>query len=260
MSNETQVILITGASSGIGQATALEFAAHGWHVVGTARSLPELDDTISAVNALPDGHGEFLPLVADVRDAEAQAQVVADTLERFGRLDAVVANAGVGHRGGIVDAEWKHVQTVLDTNIAGALHTIRAAVPALRQRKRGHVIIITSVTYNMVVPYAAYYAASKAFISSIGRALRYELADDNIQVLEMIVGRTATAFNANRLGGERTGNSVSSMTPERVAAGMRQAVMRNQRLKFLRVLDRLTVWANVIVPDIIARIAMKDYR
>ena len=127
-------------------------------------------------------------------------------------------------------------------------------------REGGHVVFLSSVTYNMVVPYAAYYAASTAFVSSIGRSLRLELEADNIGVTTMVVGRTATNFNRDRLGGSRSGDSVPSMTPDKVAEGIVRGVENNQRQVFMRFFDRLTILGNILVPERIGRIALKDYK
>lgn len=257
-----KTVLITGVSSGIGYETTLAFLRRGYHVAGTARDhLDELAPLQAAITALPAPHGDFLPLVADVRDADAMHRVVADTVAHFGKLHIVSANAGLGHRGGVVASDWDHIDTLLRVNIDGVLHTIRAAIPAIQQTgEGGHVVFLSSVTYNMVVPYAAYYAASKAFVSSIGRSLRLELEADNIGVTTMVVGRTATNFNRDRLGGARSGDSVPSMTPDRVAAGIVRGVENNHRQVFLRFFDRLTVIGNILFPERIGRVALKDYK
>jgi short-subunit dehydrogenase len=257
-----KTVLITGVSSGIGYETTLAFLRRGYNVAGTARdSLDELEGLQAAIAALPEPHGEFLGLVGDVRNPDAMQQVVDDTVAHFGKLHIVSANAGLGHRGGVVDAEWGHVDTLIRVNIDGVLHTIRAAIPAIKQTgEGGHVVFLSSVTYNMVVPYAAYYAASKAFISSIGRSLRLELEADNIGVTTMVVGRTATNFNRDRLGGSRSGDSVPSMTPDKVAAGIVRGVENNQRQVFMRFFDRLTIIGNILFPERIGRIALKDYK
>ncbi len=253
------VALITGASSGIGYETALEFAKNGYDVVGTSRSAQRLTDLNNAIAAAqPDA--ELLALAVDVQSASDVQSAVAAVVERFGRLDVLVVNAGVGHRGSVVEANWDDVNTLLRTNIDGALHTIRAGIPVMQKQSHGHIVLISSVTFNMPVPYGAYYAASKAFISSMARSLRMELAPDNIYVTDMIVGRTDTNFNANRLGGQRTGSRVPSMTPDRVAAGIVKAVQRKQRAVVLRLFDRITVIGSILLPDLVGRIALRQYK
>jgi short-subunit dehydrogenase len=250
---EKQVVFITGASSGIGRATALAFARRGWCVAGTARDKARLEELQAQI---PD----LLPLSVDVRDAAAVQRAVAETAQHFGRLDVLIANAGVGHRGGVVDSEWDDVETLLRTNIDGVLHSIRAAVPVMREQGGGHIVTVSSIVHNMTVPYAAYYAASKAFVSSMARSLRLELNDDHIHVTDMILGRTDTNFDRRRMGGTRSGGSIPSMAPEQVAQGIVQAVAHKKRTAALRWLDRLIVLANVLVPSVVGRVAKRQYK
>ncbi|MBC7872220.1 MAG: SDR family oxidoreductase, partial [Chitinophagaceae bacterium] len=176
---DQSVALVTGASSGIGYETALIFAKRGVHVAGTARRADRLSELESKIAALPQPHGDFLPISADVRDAQAMSEAVRQTVERFGKLDILVANAGLGQRGSVVDSNWDDLETVLRTNIDGVFHSIRAAVPEIKKAGGGHVILVSSVVYNIVGPYMATYAASKAFVSSLAHSLRLELQADN---------------------------------------------------------------------------------
>ncbi len=246
------VAFITGASSGIGRATAIHLARAGYRTAGTGRNQASLDETRAAVA------GEFLPLIADVRNPESVVRAVAETIDAYGQLDVLVANAGVGHKGAIVEADWPDVETLLRTNIDGVLHSIRAAVPHMNDG--GHIVTLSSVTYNMTAPNAAYYAASKAFVSSIARSLRMELEDRHIGVTDMIVGRTATNFNANRLGGERPGDNIHNMTPDDVAAAIVEAIQKRRNSVTLRPIDRLIVLGNILIPNVIGRIVQRRYR
>jgi short-subunit dehydrogenase len=257
-----RVVLITGASSGIGYAAALAFAKRGDHVVATARRVERLAQLEQAISALP-GHGEILCVPADVTDPAALQSAVAQAVARWGRLDVIVANAGVGQRGSIVDADWADIETLLRTNIDGVLHTIRAGVPALRQAGGGHIVIISSVVANMIAPYTAAYSASKAFVSSIARSLRLELEADNIGVSDLWVGRTATEFSEKRLG--HSGRAAKApmlpvMPPEYVAERIAQAVERRQKRVILRPFDWLVVLGNLLVPGFIGRRALRQYK
>jgi short-subunit dehydrogenase len=259
--NITKVALITGASSGIGYATALAFAREGTHIAATARRADRLADLEKAIDVLPDGHGEILAITADVTDAAAMQNAVQQTMERFGRLDILVANAGIGHRGAVVEAEWQDLETLLRTNIDGVLHSIRAAVPAMRQSGGGHIVTISSVVYNLVAPYAATYSASKAFVTSLAQSLRLELESDDIWVTDILVGRTHTEFNEKRLGaGKRTGENLPTMTADRVAAAIVKATKGRNKTVVLRFFDRLVIWGNILVPGLIGRIAKRQYR
>lgn len=264
----TQVVLITGASSGIGYATALAFARQGAHVAVTARRAERLAALEQAIAALPVSHGDCLTFAADVTDGKAMRVVVAQTVERFGRLDVLVANAGIGQRGALVDAEWDDLDAVMRTNIDGVLHSIRAAVPAMRQSggeaSGGHIVIVSSVAAMAPSPYTAVYAASKAFVSSLARSLSLELEPDNITVTNLLVGVTATEFSQRRLGTPGYGSRASSLPAlpvEQVAeAIVRAADGRRSRTRMLRWFDRLILLGNLLVPGLIGRQALKRYR
>ncbi|HEX2907880.1 MAG TPA: SDR family NAD(P)-dependent oxidoreductase [Phototrophicaceae bacterium] len=257
----TRVVLITGASSGIGYAAALAFAREGTHVAAVARRVERLEALAAAVQALPAPHGEILTIAANVQDGAAMQAAVQQTVERFGRLDILVANAGLGHRGSVADADWSDLETLLRTNIDGVLHSVRAAVPALRQTGSGHIITISSIVYNLVSPYAATYAASKAFVSSLAKSLRMELEPDHIQVTDFLVGRTATEFNDNRLGaGKRAKQDLPVMSADQVAEAIVRATHQHQHTVTLRLFDRLIVWGNIFIPGIMGRMAKRQYR
>jgi short-subunit dehydrogenase len=257
-----RVAFITGASSGIGYATAFAFAREGMHVAVTARRADRLAQLEQAVHALPAPHGEILCITADVRVGAAMQQAVDDTIARFGHLDILVANAGIGHRGSLIDATWDDLNILLHTNIDGVLHTIRAAVPAMRKNGAGHILIVSSVAAYAPGPYMAVYAATKAFVSSLAQSLRFELAADNIWVTDMRVGRTQTEFNEKRLGeGQRqSSGGLSSMNVERVAAAIVRASKRRQKIAVLRPIDRLIILASIIAPDMIGRMVVRQYK
>ncbi len=256
-----KVAVITGASSGIGWATALAFAQRGVNVVGTGRRADRLRDLERAALDMP---GVIIGVVADVSDPRHMHIAVQKALARFGRVDIVVANAGVGHRGALVDSRWTDLDTLVRTNIDGLLHTLRAGVQGIRQHgEGGHVVIVSSVTFNMTAPYTAAYAASKAFASSIARSLRMELAPEHIRVTDMRVGRTETGFNAQRLGdGPRRDSGLPVMRAERVAHGIVRTVLDRPRRKqvTLRWIDRLIILANRLLPGVIGRRARAQYR
>lgn len=258
---ERKVALVTGASSGIGRATALAFAWGGLDVVAVARRAERLQDLETMFKDLPNEHGDILALTADVQDAESMAKVVQQTVQRFGHLDVVVANAGVGHRGDLVDANWVHLETLLRTNIDGVLHTIRAAVPAMRKSGGGHIVLVSSISAHLTMPYAAIYGASKAFVSSLARSLRLELEADHIWVTDMLVGRTDTEFNQKRLGmSGRSGGGVPTMSAEEVAEVIVRATQRRRKTVVVRTVDRLILWANAIAPGLVGRLAKRQYK
>jgi short-subunit dehydrogenase len=258
--NTSQVVLITGASAGIGYATALAFARRGSHVIATARRAERLSALANTIDALPKPHGDILTVTADVTDADAMQRAVAQGVERFGRLDVLIANAGLGQRGPLADAPWDDIEIVLRTNIDGVMHSIRAAIPAMRQSGGGQIVLISSVAGLVALPYATTYGATKAFVSSLARSLRLELESDHIGVTDMLVGRTETDFNANRRGSARSNSNLPAMTAEKVAAAIVKAVDRKQQTVVLRPFDRLILLGNTLAPWLIARLAKRQYK
>ncbi len=262
MTQTTRTILITGATSGIGRATALAFAARGWNVAAVGRNAEALTELATVTAQYP---GVVLTLSADVTDSVAMQTAAAETVARFGALHAVIANAGVGQQGTVVEADWAHLDTMLRTNIDGVYHTIRATVPHMRQAGGGQIVIISSVLATLISPYYASYTASKAFVASFAKSLRMELANDHISVTDIRVGRTATAFNARRLGGstaekKRSLGIVPVMTPEFVAAGIVRAVERCPKVVYLRLFDRLLAWGGFLTPGLIGRFTGAQYK
>lgn len=258
---KSSVVFITGASSGIGRAAALAFARARYDVCGFARSGEKLETLGAEIADLPAGNGGYLSVVGDVRRTDDVEAAVQRAVERFGRLDVLVANAGIGYSGTVADAEWDDLQTVIETNISGVLHGIRAVVPQMRAQGGGHILIVSSVVAGVHTPYTAVYSASKAFVSSLAGALRLEIEDDNIQVTDLLVGRTATDFSANRLGPVRkTMSGLPTKSAEAVAEAIVRAARHKPRRLALSCFDRLVLWGGVLAPGLMARAAKKQYQ
>ncbi len=256
---DRRVILITGASSGIGRATAQAFAQEGEHVAALARRTDRLEALAASCAGLP---GEVLPLTADVTRPADLEHAVAAAVARWGRLDVLVANAGLGHRGALVEADWGDLETLLKVNIEGVLHSIRAAVPAMRQGGHGgHVILISSISGVAPAPYAALYGASKSFVNGLARALRYELDGDGIRVTTFIVGQTHSEFAQNRLGRPgRVAGKLPTMRAEQVARRIVWASARRRRAVIMRPLDALFVLGATVAPGLLDRLQQAVYK
>jgi len=256
-----KVALVTGASSGIGRAVALALAKQQIHVAGMARRTERLAELQAEIESLASPHGEFLPVIGDVIVPENVSNAVHQTVDHFGQLDILVANAGVGQRGAIVDSEWRDIKTVLRTNIDGVLLAVQAAVPAMRETGGGHIVTISSVAANLVAPYSATYAASKTFVSNLAQSLRMELEPDKIWVTDVLVGRTQTEFDEKRLGaGKRIRGGLPTMTADQVAEGIVKVLDQRKKTVTLRLFDRLIVIGNRLIPGIMGELAKRQYK
>ncbi|HXP29203.1 MAG TPA: SDR family NAD(P)-dependent oxidoreductase, partial [Solirubrobacteraceae bacterium] len=149
--DEQRVLLITGASSGIGAATARAAVESGWRVVLAARS----NDRLKALASELGGDRRALAVACDVTDWDAQQQLVAHSLERFGRIDAAFANAGFGGPRGFLEDTPEHWREMVLTNVYGAALTLRATIPALRE-SRGHLLLTSSVAGRRALPGSMY--------------------------------------------------------------------------------------------------------
>lgn len=182
------VTAITGASAGIGSATAVAIAADGGSVVVGARRRDRLD-------ALADELGDRVAVVEmDVRDAAGSRRLVDAAIARFGRLDALVANAGIGAYGGIMDLTDQQLSDMMDTNVAGTVWPIRAVVPHFLEAGAGDIVIVASVAGLRGAGDEAVYAATKFAQVGLAGGLDRELREQGIRVSTICPGGTATEF------------------------------------------------------------------
>jgi len=183
-----RVLLITGASSGIGAATARHARADGWRVVLAARSLERLQALAQELG----GPEHALAVRCDVTEWEQQQHAVAQALERFGRLDAAFANAGFGGARGFLADTPEHWRAMVLTNVYGAALTIRASVPALKDT-RGHLLLTSSVAGRRPLP-GSLYSCTKHAVTAMGEAARQDLHGTGIRVTLIEPGMTDTPF------------------------------------------------------------------
>jgi len=186
------VLLITGASSGIGEATARRAAADGWRIALAARSL----DRLEALAAELGGPDRTLAIRCDVTEWEEQHAAVTRTIEHFGALDAVFANAGFGAERGFTNSTPEHWREMILTNVYGAALTIRASLPALQER-RGHFLITSSVAGRRVLP-GSLYSCTKHAVGAMGEALRQEVEGSGVRVTLIAPGMVDTPFFENQ--------------------------------------------------------------
>ena len=180
-----KVVLISGASAGIGLATADRLHREGWTVVGASRR-----------GTSP---GTWSPLLMDVDDDRSVADGAAGVVAEHGRLDAVVACAGWGLAGPVEQTPIDQAMDQLQTNFWGAVRLVQAALPVFRQQESGRVVLISSLGGIIGLPFQAFYSASKFALEGYAEALAYEVAPFGVQVTLVQPGNVATDFTASRV-------------------------------------------------------------
>jgi NADP-dependent 3-hydroxy acid dehydrogenase YdfG len=190
------VLVITGASTGIGAATARRAAEFGYRVVLAARSEDKLTQLADELG----GDERALALRCDVVSWEDQQALVRSALERFGRMDAFFANAGFGAARGFLEESVEHWKSMIDTNVLGAALSIRACLGHFRERNSGHVLLTSSIAGRRVLP-GSLYSCTKFAVTAMGEALRQEVADTAIKVTLIEPGMVDTPFFDNRVSG-----------------------------------------------------------
>ncbi|HKB13191.1 MAG TPA: SDR family NAD(P)-dependent oxidoreductase [Vicinamibacterales bacterium] len=186
-----RVVAITGASAGIGRATAIRLARDGAAVAICARREERLARVADEIRA---AGGEPLPVVADVTREPDMEQFVAATVDRFARLDVIVCNAGFGIAGAIDDIAPGQMQKLIDVNFTGTYLAARAALRVFRRQGYGHVIVVSSIVGKRGVPYMGAYAATKFAQVGLAECLRAEVAGSKIRVSVVYPVSTDTEF------------------------------------------------------------------
>jgi NADP-dependent 3-hydroxy acid dehydrogenase YdfG len=222
-----RVLVITGASSGIGAATARAAVQHGWRVVLGARSI----DRLTTLSEELGGPERALAVRCDVREWDELQQLTADAMLAFGRIDAGFANAGFGAERGFEASTPEHWRDMVLTNVYGCALTIRALLPALRA-SRGHMLLTSSVAGRRVLP-GSLYSATKFAVSAMGEALRQEVADAGVRVTLISPGMTDTPFFDD-------GTPSWALTDTDVAGAVVYAIQQPQHVNISEVLMRPT--------------------
>jgi hypothetical protein len=186
-------IFITGASSGLGEAIAAEFARRGYAIAIAARRVERIEALAARLKEL--GAAAVLPLALDVTDFASIDAALERAAREFGRLDIVVANAGVGYSLPVGRGKFDQVRQTIDTNLTGAIATIEFALPRLRAQGGGQVVAITSVAGSRGMPYLGAYSAAKAGLHRYVQALRAEVRHEPIVVTELAPGYIDTDMN-----------------------------------------------------------------
>ena len=218
------VVVITGASSGIGRATALRFAAKGARLVLAARGAESLEEVARECRKRG---AKAIAVPTDVTDVGQVEELAARAVQEFGRLDVWVNNAAVGAFGLLTEIPPKDFQRVLDVNISGYVNGARAALPRLRAQASGALINVASIVSEIPLPYSAAYSISKAAVRALSVSLRSELAREGVagvEVCSVLPATIDTPFYQN--AANYTGRRPMAMPPVYTAERVAKAVAR----------------------------------
>ena len=242
-----KVVIVTGASSGIGEATAREFAKEGAKVILAARRVDRLESLAKEIVAMGGG-AEALVVQADLSKLEDIQSLITKTLEEYGRIDVLVNNAGFGRLDWLENLDpVKDIQSQFDVNVLGVIQTTRQALPIMIKQRSGHVINICSMAGLVATPTYTIYAASKHAVHGFSEALRREVKPWGIDVSMIYPGGVTTEFGAHA-GIKRKTNATTPrfmlLTAKQVGETVVKLVRNPRPMLIIPWLWSITVWMN----------------
>jgi short-subunit dehydrogenase len=246
-----RVAVVTGASSGIGEATARELAGRGASVVLASRAVDRLGGLRREISA---SGGTALVVETDVSDRSSVEAMVWRAVGEFGSLDVLVNNAGLGLSGRISEVRAEDVRHVFEVNTVGPLNCIQAALPHMGEG--GCIINVSSVVGKRAIPKVGAYCATKSALDALSDALRVEIDERKITVTSVYPGTTRTSFreNSRRTKSEKRGWRPKGVTPDKVAVKIADAAEKGPRDVYVTLPDRLFVAGVTLFPGLADRV------
>ncbi|CAA9443116.1 MAG: Short-chain dehydrogenase/reductase SDR [uncultured Rubrobacteraceae bacterium] len=243
--------VVTGASGGIGEATARELASRGASVVLASRAMDKLEVLRREISATG---GLALAVETDVSDRGSVEAMVGRAVGEFGSLDVLVNNAGLGLSGRIAEVRPEDVRHVFEVNAIGPLNCIQSALPHMGEG--GRIINVSSVVGRRAIPKVGAYCASKSALTALSDALRVEVADRGVTVTSVYPGTTSTSFreNSRRTRDEKRGWRPKGVTPDKVAQKIADAAERGPRDVYVTLPDRLFITGVTLFPGLADRV------
>ena len=241
MKLQDKVVLVTGASRGIGAEIARQAAAHGARCGLVARTQDDLDRVREDIGTVCG------TAVADVADRAQVDAAVKKISEELGPIDVAVVNAGVGLHGPFIDADVADLDRVMRINYMGSIHVLKAVLPGMIERRQGHVAVIGSISGRMGSPFEAGYSASKFALTGLTEALSIELLPFNIDVTLVNPGPTSTSF-FEASGHPYDRDRPKPQSPQHVGALTIRAIERNRRDIFASAFMRQALISKTLIP------------
>jgi NADP-dependent 3-hydroxy acid dehydrogenase YdfG len=257
VASDLRVVAITGASAGIGRATAIRLARNGVAEVLCARRAAALEAVAEEVRA---AGAQALAIVADVTDAVAMEAFAAAAVSRFGRLDVMICNAGFGIAGAIDEISPAQMRQLVDVNYMGTFHAARAAMRIFRRQNTGHLIAISSIVGKRGVPSMGAYAATKFAQVGLIECLRAEIVGSGISATAVYPVSTETEFF--EIMSRETGKPMMRalgprQQPAQVADAIARAIERPVPEVYPHRSSRWLVWLNTFAPGLTDRIVSR---
>ena len=257
-----KVVIVTGASSGIGEATAREFGREGARVVLAARRLDRLEEIAKEIDTLGSG-AETLVVQADLSRLEDIQSLIQRTMKRFGCIDVLVNNAGFGRLDWLEELDpKKDIEAQFDINVLGVVQTTRLALPVMIQQRSGHIINMGSIAGLIATPTYTIYAASKHAVHGFSEALRREVKPWGIHVSLIYPGGVTTEF-AEHTGFKRKTKATTPkyllLSAEDVGRAVVQLVRRPRAMWIVPWMWTLLVLANRLFPSIMDYVAVTGF-
>jgi short-subunit dehydrogenase len=250
-----RLIVVTGASSGIGAATALAMARRGGRLVLVARDEARLRAVAQQITS-SDGYARVYP--ANLADAGAVATLASDIAAREGEPDVLINNAGAGRWLSVEDTSAAELESIMAVPYFAAFNLTRACLPAMRRRGHGHIVNVTSVAARLVWPDAAAYSAARCAMLSFSESLRAELTGTGIRVTVGIFGTVDTPYWRHNPGSEerlpRAGSRIRRLTAEEVAEAIAEGVAHETSEIVRPRVFRLLFLMNALAPRMTIRI------
>jgi len=257
-----KVVIVTGASSGIGEATARQFGREGARVVLAARRVDKLESLAKEIDAMGMGSQAFV-VQADLSKLEDIQKLVSGTLEIFGRIDVLVNNAGFGRLDWLENLDpVKDIQAQIDVNVMGVIQTTRQVLPVMIQQRSGSIVNMCSMAGLVGTPTYTIYAASKHAVHGFSEALRREVKPWGIDVSLVYPGGVVTEFTQHagiKRKTKATTPKFMLLTAEQVGEAVVKLVRRPRRMWIIPWLWSVTVFMNRFLPGLVDRTTIKNF-